>query len=163
MTCRRHSLFLLAVAWITDAQRRNVLLYPEFLAADYTHQTNAEAQPSFRLAGYDSMNRTFSGLESFLPNTCRWIFDWLARTVIPQLRDRRAISRMRVIGTDGEEKEYNPFVSLMGTDKTYKNLRHQLCCFHMFRMGPKGKGFCQGMDDQKFHKSLSCHAVNGPV
>jgi hypothetical protein len=66
---------------------------------------------------------------------------------------------MQVLGTDAEEKENNPFVSLMGTDKVYKNLRHQLCCFHMFHMGPKGKGFltrasCIKPEGQNIHSVI---------
>jgi len=49
---------LLAVAWVNDEQRRQMAMYPEFVANDVIMWTNSEGRPSFRLATKNSSNQT---------------------------------------------------------------------------------------------------------
>lgn len=121
---------LLAVAWISDDSRRQVLLFPEILGVDYTAGTNSEGRHLLRTAGYDAMFHTFPGLSVFLPSACRWVFHWVSTVAIPQLVDPRVPRRVRLIPTDGEEKLYAPFVAASGPGNLFELALHQMCSFH---------------------------------
>jgi hypothetical protein len=45
------------------------------------------------------------------------------------------------MGTDGDDKLYDPFTVNAGPGRLYPKSCHRLCAFHKFRQGPKGEGF----------------------
>ena len=53
---------------------------------------------------------------------------------------KTAIERNQLIVTDGDEKEYNAFISVTGNDKIFTQSRHGLCSFHLIDHGFKDNG-----------------------
>jgi hypothetical protein len=132
---------LLAAAWVSDDGRRLHTLFPEWCAGDVIMKTNSEKRPYMRLAGKTSSNETFSSVNSFIPSQARWSFDWFHTVATPALLGERFLQRNCGMGTDGDDKLYDPFTANAGPGRLYPNSRHRLCAFHKFRQGPKGEGF----------------------
>mmetsp|Transcript_20602 Transcript_20602/g.50787 ORF Transcript_20602/g.50787 Transcript_20602/m.50787 type:complete len:328 (-) Transcript_20602:989-1972(-) len=129
---------LLAVAWSTEDMRQMFERYPEVMGADVTSQTNKENRPLFILAGKTADNETFTALAAFLPRQSRWVFDWLFRVAVPLLLPQDALDRVRLLMTDGDEKEYNPFVQV--AEEFYPQAMHGLCVWHIINRGWKDNG-----------------------
>jgi hypothetical protein len=97
---------LLAVAWATADGISNFAKYPETLGADTTFGTNEERRPLIQLVGKDSLGRTYTACQGFLPHhEKRFIFDWLFQEAIPTLLGRENCGKTRVILTDGDQTE----------------------------------------------------------
>jgi hypothetical protein len=96
---------LLAVAWATADGVSNFAKFPETLGADTTFGTNEERRPLIQLVGKDSLGRTFTACQGFLPHEKRFIFDWLFQEAIPALLGRENCGKTRVILTDGDQTE----------------------------------------------------------
>lgn len=145
---------LLAIAIITDEQRRFLELYPEYIAADVTEQTNAERRPLFLLAGKNASNETVTCFQAYLPSLCRWVFHWLWSTAVPKLCGRRFMQRNRVIATDGDVNEYGALTDLF--DTLYTKTSHRLCAFHLIRQGMRSqrvallRGTCTSIGSEFF-------------
>jgi len=138
---------LLAVAWATHEMQKMFERYPEVIAADVTSQTNSEMRPLFLLAGKTADNQTFIALAAFLPRQSRWVFDWIFRFAVPLLLPQTALERVNLLMTDGDEKEYNPFLQVAET--IYPQAAHGLCVWHIIDRGWKDKGItASGLDKE---------------
>jgi MULE transposase domain len=129
-TIKSESKVLLAVAWVTDAQRRMLALFPEALCADVMFKSNAEQRPLFSIDGKTSENETFRALHAFMPSTCRFVYQWLFSVAVPKLHSRRHLRRNEVMGLDGEERQYSAFISTIPT--VFPKSTHILCSWHLF-------------------------------
>jgi MULE transposase domain/SWIM zinc finger len=124
---------LLALAWTSNKARCLGSQNAEVLAADVTEQTNCEKRPLMMLAGLTGNNETFTLCQAFLPSQQRWVLDWFFRTAVPFLLAPGTLTRNRMMLTDGDEKEYNSFLSAL--DEHYPNSRHHLCTWHLLDRG----------------------------
>ena len=126
---------LLAVAWITDQERRLVTLYPEVLASDVTEQTNREKRSLLLVAGLTANMESFTVCRALLPSCARWVFHWFFSTAMPALVPKKARLRNIVNYTDGDEREYNSFIAAIPT--YFPNSSHRLCTWHLINRGMK--------------------------
>jgi hypothetical protein len=126
---------LLAVAWITDQERRLVTLYPEVLASDVTEQTNREKRSLLVVAGLTSSLESFTVCRALLPSCARWVFHWFFSTAMPALVPKKARLRNVVNFTDGDELEYNAFITAIPTSFPFSS--HRLCAWHLINRGMK--------------------------
>jgi MULE transposase domain len=132
---------LIAVAWITNEEKRLFELFPEVLKADVTSQTNKEKRPLFLVVGKDSHGKTFTVLRCFMPSEQKWIFQWLWETAIPILVRKSVLRRNVMLLTDGDFNEYEPFVNARNT--LYPHSQHGLCCYHLINQAMSKKlGLC---------------------
>ena len=120
---------LLAVAWCREDERRLFELYPEVLMFDVTFGTNNEGRPMGVTACPDGDMNIFTPVRAFLPSQCRWVFDWVFRTVFPSLLGREPLKRLQLLLSDGDEKIYNAFDSVKS--ELYPRARHGLCLYHL--------------------------------
>jgi hypothetical protein len=123
---------LIAVAWVTNEEKRLFELFPEVLKADVTSQTNKEKRPLFLVVGKDSYGKTFTVLRCFMPSEQKWMFQWLWETGIPILVPKSALQRNVLLLTDGDFNEYEPFVN--ARDTLYPHSQHGLCCYHLINL-----------------------------
>jgi len=143
---------LLSVAWVTDSQRQMFARFPEVVGGDVTMQTNREARPLWNLAGKTASNQTFTALNAFLPSQSRWSFDWIYRFALPRLLPVEALARIQIFLTDGDDKEYEPFVQLL--HNLYPQARHGLCMFHLIERGLLRKKIYESRLDDEGKKTL---------
>ena len=126
---------LLAVAWITDQERRLVTLYPEVLASDVTEQTNKEKRSLLVVAGLTANMESFTVCRALLPSCARWVFHWFFTTAMPALVPKKARARNVVNYTDGDEREYNAFIAAI--PMYFPKSSHRLCSWHLINRGMK--------------------------
>jgi hypothetical protein len=146
-TIKTESKVLLAVAWVTDAQRRMLALFPEALCADVMFKSNAEQRPLFSIDGKTSENETFRALHAFMPSTCRFVYQWLFSVAVPKLHSKHHLCRNEVMGLDGEERQYSAFVATIPT--VFPRSTHILCSWHLFDRGQKESGINLSLVDNK--------------
>ena len=131
---------LLGITWVTDKQHHLFSFFLELLASDVVMGTNAEKWPLAHNAGKTSDNQTFTAIQVYLPLQCHWDFDWHFWVAIPMLQLKTAIESNHLNVTDGDEKEYNAFIAVTGTDKIFTQSSHGLCSFHLIDQGFKDNG-----------------------
>jgi hypothetical protein len=119
---------LLASAWTNDDSRRLFELFPEFSTMDTSSQTNKTGLPLAMLCGRDHNGKSFIAVQCFLPNECKWAFHWFWSKAVPTLLGK-AIQRMVLIVTDGDDKLYDPLLHLI--PQLYPNAQHKLCVYHL--------------------------------
>jgi hypothetical protein len=151
------NVILLAVAWITDDARRMFTMHPEVLASDVTEQTNKEKRGLLLLAGLTSDKKSFTVCQTFLPSSCRWVFDWYFSTALPILLPERARLRNRLFLTDGDSNEYDSFIQAM--PQFFPNSKHRLCAWHLIDRGMKASGLLNTRESssagsQKFRQAV---------
>jgi hypothetical protein len=98
-------------------------------------QTNKEKRPLFIWGRKTGNNKTFSVMWAFMPSQCKWAFDWIFRTAIPQLMSSKALGRVQINMTDNDENEYGVFVAV--SVMYYGGAIHGLCVWHMVDRGWK--------------------------
>jgi len=96
---------------------------------DVTFGTNNEGRPIGVTASPDGEMNVFTPIRAFLPSQCRWVFDWIFRTVFPSLLGREPLKRLQLLLTDGDEKIYNAFDAVKS--ELYPRARHGLCLYHL--------------------------------
>ena len=99
---------LLACAWMTDSELRQLQMFPEVWYADITNQSNNKKRQLIVLAGKNGMNQGFTGLRAFLPSEQYWVFEWFWNVCLIQLLTTVLVRRNRVIITDGDPNLYEP-------------------------------------------------------
>jgi hypothetical protein len=124
---------LLGVAWTDDETRKVFARFSEVMVADVTEGTNNAKRPLFLLSGKTSNRNTYTALWAFLPQQARWAFQWVWTRCIPQLLPEQGIKRMRLVITDGDQKEYGTFVDAIPT--IYTKCCHKLCHWHLLYRG----------------------------
>ena len=120
---------LLAVAWCREDERRLFELYPEVLMFDVTFGTNNEGRPMGVTACPDGNMNVFTPVRAFLPSQCRWVFDWVFRTVFPSLLGREPLKRLQLLLTDGDNKIYIAFDAVK--TELYPQAQHGLCLYYL--------------------------------
>jgi len=117
---------LLAVAWVTDKERKLAEMYPEFFFMDVTSWMNNEGWGLFLMAGKDGNASAFTATRSFLPSEQRSVFHWIFWCCLPELVSENMIKANKLSLTDGDTHAYQPLQNLM----SFKNLwvgQHALC------------------------------------
>jgi hypothetical protein len=99
---------LLDVAFVCDDEQRIFECFPEVTFWDTALKTNREKRLLFLPCGKNSENKTFRYLGPFMPNKCRWVFDWLYLKAMPQLLGTQVLQCTNLSLTDGEKNEYGP-------------------------------------------------------
>ncbi|MGH7955280.1 MAG: hypothetical protein ACREOZ_04900 [Gloeomargaritales cyanobacterium] len=125
---------LLAVAWVTDSERRLINKHPEVLFMDVTAQTNKEKRGLFLVAGKDGNSKGFTGARIFLPSEQLWVFHWIFSHCLPSLLTEQVIAMNQLVITDGDSDAYIPLRNLMQTRKIWKGT-HSLCEWHLLVQG----------------------------
>lgn len=120
---------IIAIAWITDGDRRNFELYPEVWYSDVTFGTNNEKRPLFNVAGKDSFGKAFMGIKMFFMNQRLWMFTWEFQCVIPALLSSTIISCNRLILSDGDGQEIDAITRFIRTHAPQSFFRR--CKFHI--------------------------------
>jgi hypothetical protein len=90
-----HNCMLLYVAWITNKELRNKIMYPEFLSVDTTGDTNIDDRVMMIVDGLDNMRRNFPSLRAFLPSECQWVFHLLLSYVFPKLLGQGTVRHIK--------------------------------------------------------------------
>jgi hypothetical protein len=121
---------LLAVAWVSEDERRLFELFPEVTFWDSAQKTNCEKRPLFLACGKDSENHTFTYLRAFMPSECQWVFEWLYTKAMPILLGRESLKKTKLSLTDGDKNEYGPLKRQIVAG-TFASSQHGLCGFHL--------------------------------
>ncbi|EEC42816.1 predicted protein [Phaeodactylum tricornutum CCAP 1055/1] len=124
---------LIGVAWTDNKSRKLFARFSEIMVADVTKGTNNSKRPLFLSLGKTSNQNTFTALWAFLPQQARWAFQWVWTQCIPQLLPKEGLRRMKLTITDGDQKEYGPFVDAIPT--FYPFCQHRLCHWHLLYRG----------------------------
>ena len=132
---------LLAVAWVSDEQRRLATCFPEAWGVDVTMGTNAEQRPLLSASLKMSTNQTMTHFHSFLPCVAHWAYAWSFGVAMPKLLGKETLQCNNAVCTDGEEKEYGPLVVLcQDSDSPWYGTEHYLCVYHLVdrQLGKEG-------------------------
>jgi hypothetical protein len=131
---------LLAVAWVSDEQRRLAKCFPEAWGVDAAFGTNSEQRPLVSVTLKLSTNQTMTHFHAFLPCLTRWAFNWTFGTAMPMLLGKSTLWRNKAVCSDGEEKMYGPIVVLSQPGQVWEGTDHGLCMFHLVdrQLGPEG-------------------------
>jgi hypothetical protein len=126
---------LLAVAWISDEERRLVSMFPEVLFMDVTSQTNNEKRGLFMVAGKDSHGRGFTATRIFLPSEQKWVFRWIFSHALPFLFSQSVLKRNCVVITDGDSNMYEALNEQTYQGGLWQGTHHFLCQWHLLNCG----------------------------
>jgi hypothetical protein len=88
---------LVYAAWITNKELCNKIMYPEFLAADTTGDTNIEDRMLMIVTGLENMRRNFPSLRAVLPSECQWVFHFSISYVFPKLLGQGTIRHIKQV------------------------------------------------------------------
>ena len=123
---------LLACAWMTDSELRQLQMFPEVWYADVTNQTNNEKRQLLVLAGKNGLNQGFTGMRVFLPSEQFWVFDWFFNTCLIQMLKPDLIKRNKIVITDCDPNLYDPLrVAQSISQSAWYLSQHKLCQFHL--------------------------------
>ncbi|MGH7974394.1 MAG: hypothetical protein ACREBR_02615 [bacterium] len=147
---------LLAVAWVTDGERRLLSMHPEVLFMDVTMQTNKEKRGLFLVAGKDGNSKGFTGARIFLPSEQRWVFHWVFSHCLPALLTEQVIAMNQLVITDGDSDAYIPLRNLMQARKFWTGT-HSLCEWHLLVQGWRRNVARHISSSSNSTGKISCH------
>ena len=142
---------LLAIAWITDTERRLVSMFPEVLYMDVTSQTNNEKRGLFLVAGKDGNGEAFTALRIYLPSEQKWVFQWIFSHCLPFLLGNRVLSRNNLCITDGDKNKYDSLGDQFSECTAWCNSKHVLCEWHLLASQWR-KGVLSSIKDSPLQK-----------
>ena len=126
-----HKKMLLAIAWVTEYEKRLFHIHPETLAVDIAENTNKEKRPMFLIASQDANNKTNIVMRAFFPHQRMWMFHWAMGYALPKLTGHHHCSLVRCFLSDGDYKIYNSIIDLF--QSIFKNASYRRCHFHLVK------------------------------
>ena len=76
---------LVSFAWSHDVEKRQMLMFPEFLAVDMTFGLNREKRNLLTFVGIDGDNRSFNGCRCWMPSKQTVAYRWTINVALPIL------------------------------------------------------------------------------
>lgn len=119
---------LVAVAWISNTQKRYFRMYPELIGIDCTFKTNAEKRPMFVLVARTTNGKNIPVLNAFFPSEASWVFGWMFEVCLPYLLGPDALQDIRLVTSDQDRQCMDAFYS--AAPFYYPNARLRLCKWH---------------------------------
>ena len=95
---------------------------------DVTFGTNAEKRPMFLVVAKMASGENMTVLSAFLPSEQKWVFRWLFGHALPYLLGPEALSYLRIVTMDEDERCLNAFLEYK--NKYYPNADPRLCSWH---------------------------------
>ena len=76
---------LVSFAWSHDVEKRQMLMFPEFIAVDMTFGLNREKRNLLTFVGIDGDNRSFNGCRYWMPSKQTVAYRWAINVALPSL------------------------------------------------------------------------------
>ena len=129
----------MAIAWITKKEKRYFSMFPEVLFVDCVEDTNNEERPLCTITGRDAHGNMFYVLRAFLPNIRSWSFRWIFSYVLPNIYPLEILHRVKLVISDGDQKEYENIDVAMMKDVLKNSIRGR-CGWHIVDRGWLSQG-----------------------
>ena len=76
---------LVSIAWCHDAEKRQLVMFPEFISVDMTFGLNKERRNLLTFVGIDGHNRSFTGCRCWMPSKQTVAYRWAIDVALPIL------------------------------------------------------------------------------
>ena len=103
----------------------------------YLQGTNREKKDLFIVAVRSSGGDTLPVNLTVIPSGQKWVFDTIYKTAFPHLYTSEVCSMNRLVLTDEDKSEYEPFESAIDTTNYFKKSKVMLCTLHAIWMAFK--------------------------
>ena len=125
---------LVAFAWCHDAEKRNMVMFPEYLAIDMTFGLNRERRNLVTIVGVDGHMKLFTGLRCWMPSKQTVAYEWAIGEALPTLIGKNVTMQNRVISSDGELALNNAVMaSISKPNGPFACTRFRKDYYHLFR------------------------------
>ena len=104
---------------------------------DCTSGTNREKKDLFVVAVRSASGATLPVNVTVIPSAQKWAFETLYKTAFPQLYSPDVCTMNRLVLTDEEKAEYEPFQTAIETTDYFQQSKVMLCTFHAIWMSFK--------------------------
>jgi hypothetical protein len=120
---------LLCAGWAEKEAIAQFKRFPEVIFMDTTGKSNNEGRPLLLTCGRDNWGFAFVAARLFMPNKQGPFFRWFCMNAAPIILGKEAISRVRLIITDGDSQEFEAVKQ--STSAHFVNAVHGRCAYHI--------------------------------
>ena len=128
---------LVLISLATNEMVKFMCMYPDVWYMDTTSGTNREKKDLFVVAVRSASGDTLPVNLTVIPSAQKWVFETIYKSVFPQLYTPDVCSMNRLVLTDEEKAEYEPFQLAIETTDYFNQSTVMLCTFHAIWMSFK--------------------------
>ena len=128
---------LVLISLATNEMVKFMCMYPDVWYMDCTSGTNREKKDLFVVAVRSASGDTLPVNVTVIPSAQKWVFETIYKTAFPQLYTPEVCSMNRLVLTDEEKAEYEPFQLAIETTDFFEQSKVMLCTFHAIWMSFK--------------------------
>ena len=149
---------LVSFAWCHDEEKRQIVMFPEYLCTDMTFGLNKERRNLVTFVGVDGHNRAFTGFRCWMPSKQSVAYQWAIGTALPILLGKKVTLANRIICSDSEKALVDAVMtSINAPNGPLKNSKFRNDYYHLV-VQPLNK-----IVGTVFQKSTTFHEVAGTV
>ncbi len=128
---------LVLISLATNEMVKFMCMYPDVWYMDTTSGTNREKKDLFVVAVRSASGDTLPVNLTVIPSAQKWVFETIYKSAFPQLYSPDVCSMNRLVLTDEEKAEYEPFQLAIETTDYFNQSTVMLCTFHAIWMSFK--------------------------
>ena len=128
---------LVLISLATNEMVKYMCMYPDVWYMDCTSGTNREKKDLFMVAVRSASGDTLPVNLTVIPSAQKWVFETIYKTAFPNLYSPDICSMNRLVLTDEEKAEYEPFQLAIETTDYFQQSKVMLCTFHAIWMSFK--------------------------
>jgi len=128
---------LVLISLATNEMVKYICMYPYVWYMDCTSGTNREKKDLFVVAVRSASGDTLPVNLTVIPSAQKWVFETIYKTAFPNLYSPDVCSMNRLVLTDEEKAEYEPFQLAIETTDYFQQSKVMLCTFHAIWMSFK--------------------------